>query len=76
MAIADKFIKNLKVLLDKKTFDDEEIKTIVMTVQETATLSPLEIISLIDNFDILHEEAGKEMSESEVAELKKELLEE
>jgi len=76
MAIARKFIKNLKVLLDKKTLADEEIKTVIMTVQETATLSPLEIIHLIDNLDELIEEAGKETDEAEVAELKKELLEE
>ncbi len=76
MAIADKFIKNLKVLLDKKTFNDDEVRFIVMAVQETATLSPLEVISLIDNLDMLQDEAGKEMGDSEVAELKKELLEE
>lgn len=75
MAIADKFIKNLKVLLEKRTLADEEIKIIMMTVQETATLSPVEVISLIDNFDLLLEEAGKEMTDAEVAELKKELLE-
>lgn len=76
MAIADKFIKNLKVLLDKKKFDDGEIKIILMTMQETATLSPVEIISLIDNIELLMDEASKEIEDAEVAELKKELLEE
>jgi hypothetical protein len=75
MAIADKFIKNLKVLLDKKAFAEEEINFILMTVQETATLSPVELISLLDNMDLLVEEAGKVMEDAEVAELKKELLE-
>lgn len=76
MAMADKFIKNLKVLLDKKTLSDEEMKIVLMTIQEAATMSPVEIISLIDNLDLLLEEARAEMNESEVAELKKELLEE
>ena len=76
MPIADKFVKNLKALLDKKTFDDSDVKTIMMTIQEMATLSCVETISLIDNFDILIEESGKEMPDEELAALKKELLEE
>jgi len=76
MTIAEQFIKNLKALADKKVFTEEEVSIILLSLQETATLSPLELISLLDNVDVCFEEALKEMPQDEFDALKKELLEE
>lgn len=75
MTVAERFIKNLKALADRRVFSEEELNFILLSVQETATLSPLELISLLDNVDICIEEAAKEMAQDEFDALKKELLE-
>lgn len=76
MAVADKFVKNLKVLLNKRTLSEDEVKLVLLTVQETATLSAIEIMSLIDNMEMMLDEAQVEMGDAEMEEIKKELVEE
>lgn len=72
--IAVKFIQNLKATLNKQKFNEEELKLVFSSMQEVCTLSPLEIISLLDNIQIAIDEAEKEMSQEELDSLKKELF--
>ena len=74
--IAVKFIQNLKATLDKKKFNEEELKVVFSTMQEVCTLSPLEVISLLDNIQIAIDEAEKDMTQEDLDTLKKELFEE
>ena len=74
--IAVKFIQNLKASLDKTKFNEEELKIVFSTMQEVCTLSPLEVISLLDNIQIAIDEAEKDMAQEDLEKLKKELFEE
>ena len=74
MSVAAQFIKNLKVMSDKKIFTHDEIKLILLTFQEAATLSPLEVISILDNFEVLTDESNAEMTQDEFDSLKSELI--
>lgn len=76
MTVPGQFIKNLKVMCDKKTFSHDEIKIILFAVQEMSTLSPLEVINILDNVEILSEEATTEMSQADFDTLRAELVEE
>lgn len=75
MTVSEKFIKNIKVLADRKAFSDDDIKLILLTVQEMATLSVVESMSLLDNLEVAIDEARTEMPSDEFESIKKELLE-
>lgn len=76
MSVAEKFVKNLKVLSGKSQFTQTDLTLIFLVVQEMGTLSPVEFMSLIDNLDVSFEEGEKEMPKEEFETLSKELLEE
>jgi uncharacterized protein YkuJ len=75
MTVSEQFIKNLKAVSDTKIFTHDEIKLIALTIQELATVSPLEVISIMDHLDELTKEAAAEMPQDEFDALKKELFE-
>lgn len=76
MTVSEQFIKNLKVMSEKKIFTHDEIKVIVLAVQEMATISPLEVISMMDHLKEMTQEASTEMPQEEFDALHKELFEE
>lgn len=74
--VAVKFIQNLKASLNKKKFNEDELTIVFTTMQEVCTLSPFEIISLIDNMQVAITEAEKEATQEDLDQLKKELFDE
>jgi len=75
MTVAEKLIKNIKVLADIKVMSESDIKLVMLSIQEMVTLSPIELLSLLDNLDIVIEQGKLEMSNEESEEIKKELVE-
>ena len=75
MAVPTLFIKNLKVLMETKTFNHDETKLILLTIQEAATLSTVDFISVLDNLEVVVDESNSELGEEEYLKIKKELLE-
>ena len=73
--VADKFVKNIKVLADQRSLSDSDTKLILLTIQEMVTISTVEVLSLLDNLDILMEQSKVEMPVEEFEALKVELLE-
>jgi len=76
MAIAEHFIRNLKGLVGKKSFNEQELQLILVTAQECATLSPVEMISLLDHVDEVIDLASLESSDADLEQTRKDLFEE
>jgi len=72
--VAEKFIQNVKALTDRCVLNQDELKLIMVCIQEAATISPVELMSLLDNIDTLLDEGQREISQEEIDALKAELL--
>ena len=72
--VAEKFIQNVKVLTDRRSFSEDDLKLLMVCIQELATLSPIELVSLLDNIDVLVLEGQREISEEEMSQTRSELF--
>lgn len=72
--IAEKFIQNVKALSERKVLSEDELKLVMVCIQEVATISPVELISLLDNVEVVIEEGRHELSSEEYEQLRSELL--
>lgn len=74
--VSTKFIQNVKALSQRRVLTEDELKLIMVCIQEVATISPVELMSLLDNIDLVIEEGQAELSPEEYDQIRKELLEE
>jgi hypothetical protein len=72
--VAEKFIQNVKALTDRCALTEEDLKLVMVCIQEAATISPVELMSLLDNIDTLIDEGVREFSKEEINTLRIELL--
>lgn len=74
--VSTKFIQNVKALSERRVLTEDELKLIMVCIQEVATISPVELMSLLDNIDLVIEEGQTELSTEDYEQIRKDLLEE
>lgn len=72
--IAEKFIQNVKALSERRSLNEDELKLVMVCIQEVATISPVELISLLDNVELVIEEGQHELTIEEYEQIRRELL--
>jgi hypothetical protein len=72
--VAEKFIQNVKALSERRLLTEDELKLVMVCIQEVATISPVELISLLDNVELVIEEGQHELSVEEYEQIRRELL--
>jgi hypothetical protein len=74
MVVPERFVQNIKVLTEKKVLTDEDLKLVMVCIQEIATMSPIELVSLLDNIEALVLEGQTELTDQQFSEIKSDLF--